>query len=218
MYLGSQESEKQKDKKQSRIMLALATLLIVSFLQITQWDKYAFEVIPLQARIMTGAADGEDFLRMSAICFDRKKYDCSIQNSRAYLQTHPEDLKARYELGLLELRMNHIEEGAESLRAYIDQGGEEPRAHFELGKAYAKLEKNREARKEFSILLNGKTDVFHVSVTRAYVNTLINEHRWVAAKRMIEQARKKSLSYNAFMTAEYRVVMKNLSDRGLASQ
>jgi len=155
---------------------------------------------------------------MGEICYERRKYECSQNSMETYIKLKPEDQKVRLELGLLQLKRNMIEQGAKTLQEYVDRGGKEPRARYELGKAYSQLGKTKKARKELMTLLKSNDKVFQVSVTREYIRVLMQEKRWATAKLWIERSRRKSLVYNAFMTPEYKEVLRNLPERRIASR
>jgi thioredoxin-like negative regulator of GroEL len=213
--------EKKKmtpEKKSAVIMIGLGLFMVVGFLRVVSWDKYALSVIPLQIYSMIGAATADDHARYSEICIERKKHDCALEQLTYQTLANPKDIHARLKLGFMQLKLKQTEKAVESLTAYIEGGGIEPRAQFELAKAHASLGNTKEALELYSGLLQGKTDVFQVTVTREYVNTLIKANRWSQAKAAIEKARRKSLTHNAFMTAEYKVVLEKMGGRGIASQ
>lgn len=200
----------QSDKKTALSMIALGVFMIAGLIQIINWDKYSLTVIPLEASVRLGYATAQDYSRYSKICLERKKYECAHSYLQKYTELEPTNLEARLELGLLQLRMNDLNSAVNTLSAYIQDGGEEPKARFHLAKAHSQLNNTGEALKIYRQLLKGRTDVFQVSVTREYIQTLIQAKKWNQAKSSIEKARRQSLTHNAFMTAEYKAVLNKI--------
>jgi tetratricopeptide (TPR) repeat protein len=206
-------------KKASWIMVALGVFLLSGLIQITQWNQYALEIIPLKTFALMGTATENDFGRLAEICLERHKYSCALDAYTNQVKINPQNLEARLSLGLLQVKLGDLDAATATLSAYLKNGGDEPRARFELGKAYSKIGQPKKALSQFEGLLRERASVFQVSVTREYVNTLMQTKKWSQAKHTIEHARHKSVSYNAFMTAEYKVILKHLgSQRRLASE
>lgn len=206
------------DNKTTYVMVGLGVFMLLAMIQITQWDKHAFSVIPLQTSILFGAADANDYAEYSKICMERRKYDCALENLEQQTKLDPSQMEARLTLGLMQIKMQKNQAAIQTLEGYLNDGGLEPRAQFELAKAYSQAGETKKALHLFTQLLRSKSGVFQVTVTREYVHTLIQAKYWTKAKRVIERARRKSLSHNAFMTAEYKDLIKKMSGRHVASQ
>lgn len=206
------------EKRASYFMIGIAGLMVLAFFQIIAWDKHFLSVIPLKLSSLMGTASAEDHGKLAQICMERGKYDCAIASLNSQMRLSPQDHDVKYKLGILLVKTDHLQDAALVLSSYIENGGEEPRARFELAKAYSHLGKTKEALQQYQHLLKKRSDVFQVTVTREYVNTLIQAKKWSHAKLTIEKARKASVTHNAFMTAEYNAVLKQMGGRSVASQ
>lgn len=217
-YTPTLQPKNAPEKRVALYMVGLGALLLGALIQIINWDKYALTVIPLEASVLLGTATAEDHGTYSKICLERKKYECALNHLQTQIRMNPENLDAKLDLGLLQFRMNDMESSVSTLTTYLEEGGTDPKAGFHLAKAHAQLNDTNKALKIYKQLLGKKNGVFQVSVTREYVQTLMKAGKWKQAKSSIERARRESLTHNAFMTAEYKMILEKIRGRNLASQ
>lgn len=59
--------------------IGVALVGILTFSWISIWDTHSLTVLPLQAKYTLGFAKADDLKQLSAICFERKRYECSSQ-------------------------------------------------------------------------------------------------------------------------------------------
>ncbi len=210
-------TRKPSEKRTLVTMLAIGILLLSGLIQVINWDKYSLKVIPLQASVLFGSMTAESYAEFAKICLERQKTECALNSLKNQVRLSPDNQEALLQLGLLQVKMEHLESATQTLNAYLEAGGTAIEAKFHLARAYGKLDNTKEALKIYKELLGQKSNVFQVSVTREYIQTLMRAKKWSLAKSTIERARLKSASHNAFMNAEYKYIISKTGRRNLAS-
>lgn len=209
--------KKKGEFKSVLAMIGIAVLMVVTFLHTVTWNTHALSVVVIKVKAITGIADSDDYKKMASICFDRKKYSCAEDSLISALKLNDKDTDSWGHLGELQHRLGKFELAAKALETYQAQGGKDIDSIYTLAKSYMELKQSEKALDTLTALLRTKPDTLQVTVTRSYVEALMQANKWKQAKKVIEKTRGTSASYNMFMNGEYRLVMSKVGQRNLAS-
>jgi tetratricopeptide (TPR) repeat protein len=191
------------EKKFITLALGLGFLLIAGFLQLTSWDTYSIEVIPLQIKGLIGASTNQDLERMAEICLDRKKLDC-VEN--AYTKLGERDQTQLLRLGKFEMSRGHYNEAVNTYRNFFSKGGVDLEASYNFARALGQVGMVDEAAKYYDYVLGAKPDVVQVTVVQNYVKLLMEANRLDQAQKLIETVRKQSETSAYFMEDEFQKI------------
>lgn len=206
------ESAKQTDR--TCIYIAVfAALLVGSFIQTVNWDKYFFTIIPLKAQQLTGMATAEDLNQIAEICMDRKKYSCAETAHFQAWKKEPANLTHLEKLGDLQVKQNLMLSAVKTYDTYFGANGEDLDAKYNYAKALAATNDTAKAEKYFKMVLKAKPDVLQITVTRHYINMLVKNDQLRKAKKVIEHFRRKGTNTGLFMDKEYKEIKTKLSHK-----
>lgn len=200
----SEEFHREKgEKKFITLAFGIAFVLIAGFLQLTSWDTYSIEVIPLQVKGLIGASTNQDLERLAEICLDRKKLDC-VESTYARLSERDQSQLIR--LGKFEMSRGHYQEAVNTYRGFFSKGGVDLEASYNFARALGQVGMVDEASKYFDYVLGAKPDVVQVTVVQNYVKLLMEANRLDQAQKLIEGVRKKSETSAYFMEDEFKKI------------
>lgn len=203
-YTVSENEEKvdeQLQKKTMIIMGALATVWVVGYIQLANWDKHAISIIPISLKGMVGAHSTTDAEAKAEICMDLKKWDC-VESE--YLTVAQSDPKQFIRAGGFQMKRAKYNDAAQSYYKFFQSGGQDLEASYNYAKALAELGQVDEAVKYFDQVLAAKPDTLQVTVVTNYVKLLMKHRRFDQAKVLIEKVRKDAgPTGESFMNAEF---------------
>lgn len=191
------------EKKFITLAFGIAFVLIAGFLQLTSWDTYSIEVIPLQVKGLIGASTNQDLERMAEICLERKKLDCV---ESAYSRLSERDQSQLLRLGKFEMSRGHYQDAVNTYRNFFTKGGVDLEASYNFARALGQVGMVDEAAKYYDYVLGAKPDVVQVTVVQNYVKLLMEANRLDQAQRLIEGVRKQSETSAYFMEDEYQKI------------
>jgi tetratricopeptide (TPR) repeat protein len=173
-YVASAAEQKQSaSSHQSFIFASVAFVAIVigAMAQISAWDNYWLEVIPLEVKEMTGTSKPADLARMVDICLERHRYTCAEDG---YSRLSKKDPAQLVKLGKLQMSRTHYKEAADSFRQFFSVGGKDLDASFQYARVLKQIGKVEEAGKYYRYIARAGTD----SVMRAAAQDEIDKlHR-----------------------------------------
>ena len=208
----AKESAKQIDR--TCIYIAVfAALLIGSFIQAVNWDKYFLTIIPLKVQQLTGTATADQLNQIAEICMERKKYSCSETAHFQAWKKEPKNLIHLEKLGDLQVKQNVMLSAVKTYDTYFENRGDNLDAKYNYAKALAATNDTKKAEKYFKMVLKAKPDVLQITVTRHYINMLVKNEQLRKAKQVIEHFRRKGTNTGLFMDKEYKEIKSKMSQK-----
>ncbi|MCB0407394.1 MAG: hypothetical protein KDD34_04260 [Bdellovibrionales bacterium] len=205
-------SAKQTDRTCIAIFI-FAALLIGSFIQAVNWDKYFFTIIPLKTQQVLGMASAQQLTKIADICMERKKYTCAEQAYADAYKKEPTNLTHLEKLGELQVKQELMLSATKTYDLYFGANGNSFEAKYNYAKALAATNNTEKAEKYFKEVLNAKPDTLQITVTRHYINMLVKNDELTKAKRVIEHFRKQGSNTGLFMDKEYKEIKDKLSHK-----
>jgi tetratricopeptide (TPR) repeat protein len=213
-WSNSTKAKKEVAKQTDRTILAIAVFaafIVASFIQVVNWDKYFFSIIPLKSKQMLSLASTTDFVRIAEICMERKKFDCAEQAYFGAYEANPKDLTHLEKLGDLQVRQELMLSATKTYDTYFASGGANIDAKYNYAKALAATNNTEKAEQYFREVLMAKPDTLQITVTRHYIEMLVKNNDLQKAKRVIEHFRKQGFNTSLFMKKEYEEIQQKLS-------
>lgn len=218
---GKKSTKKMKgtEARSVGLMVLIGVFLVAGFLHVINWDTHSVRILTLNLKSITGLASAADYKEKAIICMERRKYSCAESELKASLSLAKSDQDSWARLGVLQYKMGKTNEAILALEAYESVGGQDLDTRYTLAKAYLAEKKAPQAIRTLKSLIAEKPETLQVTVTRSYVEALIQANRLSQAKNIIERTRKQSASFNQFMSAEYKAVVgkMDVGGRNLAS-
>lgn len=153
-------------RKFVNVGVGLCLFFVAALVQISVWDNYCLEVIPLQIKEMTGMSQDKDFERMAQICLERKRLNC-VETQYAHLSK--KDPKQLLRLGKLQMSREHYQDAVKTYKNYFKGGQKDLEATYNFAKALGQVGQIEEARKHYLYILNSRPDaILHAAAQNAY--------------------------------------------------
>ena len=202
------QEKKYKINSTPGILIAVAVFISLSFIHIVNWNNHAVAIIPLKISQITGSANIHKLEQISAICTERKKWDCVIDANKSIYEKDSKQIEILQKLGRLYAQTNNDETSVTTYQEYFNQGGFNIDAHYEYAKALGRTGKVKESMVEYQTVLDSQPNTLQTTVTKSYVSMLIDNKMWRQAKEAITEYRKKSRSGEFFMESELKKINK----------
>lgn len=204
----AQGLDRDLERSSTTIMVVLASIVVATIVQISTWDKYSLDVIPLLLKEMVSMTSAQDWEDKAKMCWDLRKWDC-VETEYTKAAQNDRSLYAR--LGHYQMRRLKFDKAARSFAIYFKGGGED----LEAAKAYAIAlgETNQfdESSKYFSLVLEARPEMLQVPVVLDFVKVLMKAEKYQHARRLIEDVRKQNPAGSQFMDSEYKQIKKLLT-------
>lgn len=207
------KADKGANHRISAVVIAIGVILSASFVHAVNWDNHFFSVIPLKMKDMTGTASISDLRALAQICEDRMKYDCMEDSYKQIYHQHPQDISILSELGSLQERRGRFLEATKTLGLYFELEGDDLNASYAYAKALGAVGRIEEASIHYKRVLDAKPDVLQVTVTKSYVNMLLEQDRLKEAQDIIEFYRKQGTNTGYFMDQELKTIQRKLASQ-----
>ncbi len=191
---------------------ALGFILTYGVIHFITWDQYALKIIPLKFAERSHVATRDDLMEIARICTERMIYDCTASAYTAVLQQDPEDLATLKKLGKLQLQTQQYGKSLETFQSYFAHDGHDAEAAYLFAKLNDYFGKYEEADHYFLVALAAKPNILQVTVSRDYVQFLLNSAQFKKAKRQIEALRRKGAP-STFLSKEYNLASTKLRRR-----
>jgi len=204
----NQESQAPVHKDKSSLLICLfGGLLLFTFMHVVSWDTYFFKIIPIKAAHATGLAGAETIAELSTICEERKKYTCVLDTLSELYEKNPlQQVEALHKKGKLLVKLERFEDAATTYGMYFEGNGSNPEAHYQYAKTLRTLSQFTKASEQYQLALSSKPDVLQISVTRSYVDMLIENKNYKYAKEIITHYRGKAQHSKYFLESELKMV------------
>lgn len=190
-----------------------AALLIGSFIQAVNWDKYFFTIMPLKAKQMAHMASATELDQIADICMDRKKYACAEVAHYEAWKLEPNNLIHLEKLGDLQVKQELMESAVKTYDSYFGANGNNLDAKYNYALALAATNQTVKAEQYFKDVLKAKPDVLQITVTRHYINMLVKNNELDKAVKVIEHFRKQGTNTGLFMDKEYKTIKTKLGQK-----
>lgn len=204
-------NRRNMDRTCASIVL-IGGLLIASFLQAVNWDKYFFTIIPLKAKQVVGVASLNDLEQIAQICQERKKHECVEKSYVSISRLEPGNLTNLLRLGELQYKRQRFALAIETFGRYFQNKGDSAEAAFLYAQSLAHEKKYSEAGQFYRFALSKKDTVMPVTYVRSYVQMLVEAQKLQQAKSTILAYRKRSNSANLFMNKELTEIRTRLGE------
>ncbi len=200
-----QSVDQDLENKSKAIMLVLATMVVITGIQIITWDKYALDIIPIMLKEVVSASSPQDWEDKAKMCTDLKKWDCV---EAEYTKAAQNDRHQYVRLGQFQMRRNKFDKAAHSFSIYFKDGGEDVEVAATYAKALAETNQFDEASKYFNIALEARPEMLQVPVVINFVRLLMKNEKYQHAQRLIDDVRKQNRTGSQFMDSEYNQIKK----------
>lgn len=194
----------QIERKSITMMVAFSVFVVLSYVQLANWDTAWLKILPLGAKQTLGMMTKADFEEKAQICFDLKKWDCAEEAYNKVSALEPALWKRS---GHFEMQRAKYNEAAQSYYKFFQSGGQDLESSYNYAKALAQLGQVDDAIKYFDQVLASRPDVLQVTVIHNYVKLLVDHQRFDQAKQLINKVRKDGgESAGSFMETEYKKI------------
>lgn len=198
----SEVSEKRAADKASALIVLFGGLIIASFLQSVNWEKYFFAIIPLKTKQILGSATQSELKEIAKICLERKKYECSEKARMQAARKDPRDFENLEALGQLQFKRERFEQALDTFTLYFSLKGQSPEAMYLYAQTFYKLKKLDQAERYFELTLDQKQEILQVTVIKNYVQLLRDRNKLAKARDVILKYQKLSANGPEFMKPE----------------
>ena len=206
--VANQKTQTPIHKDKSSLLICLfAGLILFSFMHVVSWDTYFFKIIPIKAAHATGLAGADTIAELSNICEERKKFQCVLDTLSELYEKNPlQQVEALHKKGKLLVKLERFDEATQTYALYFENNGKTPEAHYQYAKALRMQAKFQQATQQYQLALGAKPDVLQISVTRSFVDMLIENKNYKYAKDIITHYRGKAQHSKYFLEAELNKV------------
>jgi glutaminase len=187
---------KSLDRKVRSTMYTISISMCFVFVGLVIWDNHILTAAPIQAKQLLGMASAEDHETMYEICKQRLNVKCQIENLKSLAKYKNEALAT---LGKTYLLLKKNEEAAKTLELYFRDGGISLDASYDYARALEALGNVDMAGKYYQSILDSKPDTLQITVTKRYVQMLIDFNRRAEAKKVLASVRDKGSNTENFM-------------------
>lgn len=201
----AQELDRDLERRSATIMVVLASIAVAGVLQISSWDKYALDIIPLQLKEIFSMTSPQDWEDKAKMCWDLKKWDCV---EAEYTKAAHNDRNQFVRLGHYQMRRLKHEKAAQSFGVYFKNGGEDLEAAAAYANALAETNRFEESAKYFTMVLSARPEMLQIPVVIDFVKLLMKNEKYGHARRLIEDVRRQNPAGSQFMEAEYKQIRK----------
>ena len=195
------------------MMVAVAVLLVATFIHIIQWDHYAGEILIIRGKQMTGTATIVDYERQVVICQERLNHECVARTYGQLYRLRPTELKYLAGLGKILALLGRDANASHFLKLYIEAGGRDHGMIYEYARVNATLGHVDEAAKYFDMALSIKPEVLQIQVVRAYVSMLMGHGRYSQAQALIYRIRRSGESAAYFLDEELKEIRRKTASQ-----
>jgi len=220
-WTSSVQHDNAQTKMNDRVCISIAffaALLVGSFIQVVNWDSYSITIIPLKVKQISAIATVEELNQIAEICLDRKKLNCTEEAYQQIFELDSEQHETLAKLGELQIKRGHMADAVKTYDRYFGMSSVRPSldSQFQYAKALAATSQTKKAEKYFKRVLKAKPDVLQITVTRHYIQMLVENEEFSKAKATLEHFRKQGTNTKMFMEKEYREIKQKLK-RNVAS-
>ncbi len=194
----------------STFYVVFSVLFLASTIHLLHWDKFSVEVIQLKTQSVLGLSSPSQHLRMADICSARHHHDCTENSLRKLLMSPEHKLDALARLADLQRKRGQDAEAINSYSEYFHNGGQDLEAAYHYARLMGQYGQVEGAKVYFERILESRSDMLQISVTRAYVQLLVDNGELKAAKLLIEGIRKQGGNAGSFMQTEFEEINRAL--------
>lgn len=196
-------AQKKKARVTQLVVLAVAGLSLLAFMQASTWGKYALEMPVLKLKAGVGMASLQNLDRMAHICQELKRYDCI---ETAY--SHQARMEPTYSRRLAEYQMlrHKFKDAALTLSTYLKSASKDIAALTLYARAMTELGQLDEAAQTFERALAVQTGKLQPELVKNYVKTLAKARRYAQAQAVILRMRREHAGAAQFMEQELRII------------
>lgn len=199
--------EREVNKRFIKVSIGVSVFIVLAFSHLVTWDTYFFEIIPLKTKQWIGGMSPQDYDRLAEICRERKNLDC-VESSLISRFNATKDVETLATLGKLQYLRREFRPAANTFANYFRSGGLGVDASFDYARTLSEVGMVDEAAQYYQRVLDSKPDTMQITVTQAYVRTLLHANRHHDAKALIESIRSKGGNASMFMESEMQEIEK----------
>ncbi|MEO0336527.1 MAG: hypothetical protein AAF202_09035 [Pseudomonadota bacterium] len=187
---------KRLDRKIRSSMYSISLAMGLLFVGLVIWDNYVFTAAPIQAKKLIGIASAEDYETMYEICKQRLNVKCQVENLKALSKYKNEALAT---LGNTYYLLKRFDESARTLEQYFQDGGISLDASYDYARALEAMGNIDMAGKYYQSIIDSKPETLQITVTKRYVQMLLDYNRKAEAKKVLASVRDKGSNTANFM-------------------
>jgi tetratricopeptide (TPR) repeat protein len=195
-------------------LVGFTLVFVGGLLHILNWDKFAFEIIPIKTKQIVGMASVQDLQKIAEICEVRRKYPCQQTALWQAFQKDPSQKEILVKLGELQMDTEDYTAALRTYTAYFKANGKDIGARFEYARALSETGKPKEAKKQFQYVLSVSRDPIQTpEMARVYVKFLIKTKDYATAKHVIVSTRRGNRSAAYFLEKELKAINSALGEK-----
>ncbi|NQZ02456.1 MAG: hypothetical protein HRT45_17495 [Bdellovibrionales bacterium] len=187
---------KRLDRRIRSMMYSISIGLGLLFMGLVVWDNHVFTAVPIQAKQVLGMSAAEDHESMYEICKKRLNVECQIEQLQQLSRYKNEALAT---LGKTYLLTKQYDLSAKSLEQYFQDGGLSLDASYDYARALEAVGNVDMAGKYYQSILDSKPETLQITVTKRYVQMLLDYNRRAEAKKVLASVRDKGSNTANFM-------------------
>lgn len=198
--------DRKLEKSFIKVAIGISILIVVSFIQMAIWDRYAIEIVYLQTIDAIGFTDEADLQKIATICEERRRHSCVEE--ALYGSAIRGNMESWAKLGKFQMKREKFSAAADSFKHYFALGGLDLEASYQYARSLGATGQVDQAVAYYDQVLKAKPETLQVTVTQNYVKLLLNNGRADQARTLIDGIRKSSPSAALFMEAEFQTLTK----------
>lgn len=203
MYQYETDKDVNVDRGSAFFIYVTGFAILAVALHVIQWNQYAFEIIPLKLKEISGMASPEELYREAQICGKLRKFECQKNLLVKSYSMNPKNEKAAIELGQIFVRSKNWLDATKVYSTYLRLKGSNLEARLYYAISLAELNKFQDAKKHFQHVIRVNTDfLVQADYVRTYVHYLIRNREYTAAKAIIFETRNKQKNAAYFLEKE----------------
>ena len=153
-----------------------------------------------------------DYEKMAFICEDRKKPSC-VETSYAKIAfLQPKNLENLERLAKIQFQQQDWTRAGLTLTRYFTLKGKSIDAGYMFAQILQKQKKYSESDRYYRFALSKKSKTMQISMTRSYIQMLIEANRLTQAKNVLLHYRSKSSTASLFMNKELKEIRQRLGE------
>ena len=168
----NQTKERQIQNKIAKNIFIAGLTLMGFVVYVGNWGSASLTIMPLKARQWTGTLNEKSFQKLTSLCLQLKKYNCTENAHRSFFRSS-NDMKILAKLGEFQYRRNRLESASKTYKEYFTKKGSSVKAAYNYARILEKQGQVEFALSYYKYALNARPNTVQITVMRAYINLLV---------------------------------------------
>lgn len=191
-------------------VILFSLFLIAVVTHAINWDTYFFTIIPLKMKQLAGIAKVEELKEIADICKKRKKSNCEVSALEEAFSLDKKELAGLLRAGEIYMQLKKFHAATQTYGLYFKHGGKSDSSRYAYAKALGEIGQFGEAKKQFHYILKTDRSNPQFQVARSYVELLMKNNDYAAAKSIIEEYRQAGPNSALFLEKEWKAIHQKL--------